>query len=275
MGQLLAPVKDGQLVTPPTVTEPKSMKGSSELGKDAFLQLLLCQMQNQDPLNPSTDTEYVSQLATFSQLEELQNLSKVSESTQAFSLVGKNVLLYAENSNGKMEEIIGKVDFINITKKGAQLSVEGRTYEMSDLVQVLDDDYLYKINGPSIDKNYTLDYNSQDPKDFEIEVNFGKGEFKADELTLMMDGQILDSSFITCSGSKVTINKEAFAKLPNGEYKPSIVFNDERLSTVEGKLTVNVLNSTATEEPDDTPGEGDSDSDVPPPDEGSAGDTEK
>ena len=47
-------------------------KANDALGKDAFLQLLVCQMQNQDPMNPSNDTEYVAQLAQFSQLEQLQ-----------------------------------------------------------------------------------------------------------------------------------------------------------------------------------------------------------
>ena len=60
----------------------------STLGKDAFLQLLVTQMKYQDPLNPSTDTEYIAQLATFSQLEELQNLNASYSNTQAYTLVG-------------------------------------------------------------------------------------------------------------------------------------------------------------------------------------------
>lgn len=43
--------------------------------KEMFLQLLVAQLSNQDPLNPAEDTEYIAQLATFTQVEELQNLN--------------------------------------------------------------------------------------------------------------------------------------------------------------------------------------------------------
>ena len=55
---LIQSVVDGK-ITENTAIESTSKKtvGTSELGKDAFLQLLVTQMQHQDPLNPSTDTE--------------------------------------------------------------------------------------------------------------------------------------------------------------------------------------------------------------------------
>ena len=63
----VAYIKDGKLVSESTPTHTSETKrGSSELGKDAFLQLLVTQMQNQDPLNPSSDTEFIAQLAQFS-----------------------------------------------------------------------------------------------------------------------------------------------------------------------------------------------------------------
>ncbi|WP_462325514.1 flagellar hook assembly protein FlgD [Desulfoplanes sp.] len=48
---------------------------SSELGKDAFLQLLVTQLENQDPLEPMEDTQFISQLAEFSNLEQMTNIS--------------------------------------------------------------------------------------------------------------------------------------------------------------------------------------------------------
>src|SRR5699024_1072877 len=47
-----------------------------ELGKDEFLKILLTQLQNQDPLDPMDDREFVSQMTTFSSLEQLMNMSK-------------------------------------------------------------------------------------------------------------------------------------------------------------------------------------------------------
>jgi flagellar basal-body rod modification protein FlgD len=72
-----------------------------QLGKDAFLLLLLTQLQNQDPFNPMEDTEMTAQLAQYSQLEQLTNLNtnvtsmasyiQAQNQFQTLSLIGKEV----------------------------------------------------------------------------------------------------------------------------------------------------------------------------------------
>ncbi|MFM9938874.1 MAG: flagellar hook assembly protein FlgD [Hyphomicrobiaceae bacterium] len=68
------------------------------LGYDAFLQLLVAQMQNQDPLEPMKSTDYVAQLATFSQVEKTVEMNDriaamltSSRMEQAEGLIGKTV----------------------------------------------------------------------------------------------------------------------------------------------------------------------------------------
>jgi len=76
-------------------------KDNGELGKDAFLQILITQLQNQDPTNPMDDREFIAQMAQFSSLEQMQNMTKAMENllvsqqeTQLMSysnFVGKSV----------------------------------------------------------------------------------------------------------------------------------------------------------------------------------------
>ena len=109
---LSAPIIDGQVQTKPTADNTsKDKTGTGELGKEAFLQLLVAQMKYQDPLNPTSDTEYISQLATFSSLEEMQNINETLTSglenlnttmndSHAQSLVGKYVMLTVTDEKG-------------------------------------------------------------------------------------------------------------------------------------------------------------------------------
>jgi flagellar basal-body rod modification protein FlgD len=50
------------------------VKKSDDLGKDAFLSLLVTQLQNQDPLDPQDNSEFLAQLAQFTSLESLQQI---------------------------------------------------------------------------------------------------------------------------------------------------------------------------------------------------------
>ena len=63
--------------TPPTQTPPV---GGSEMGKDAFLKLLVAQLRYQDPMNPAEGAEFIAQTAQFTQVEKLQ---EVADSTAA------------------------------------------------------------------------------------------------------------------------------------------------------------------------------------------------
>ena len=83
-------------------TVPVTDGSERQLGKDAFLTLLLTQLQNQDPFNPMEDTEMTAQLAQYSQLEQLANLNtnvtsmagyiQAQNQFQTLTLIGKDVL---------------------------------------------------------------------------------------------------------------------------------------------------------------------------------------
>ncbi|OQP05353.1 flagellar hook assembly protein FlgD [Geobacillus sp. 44B] len=58
---------------------PERKTGNQILGKDDFLKILLAQLQNQDPLNPMEDKDFIAQMATFSSLEQMINISSMLE----------------------------------------------------------------------------------------------------------------------------------------------------------------------------------------------------
>ena len=80
-----------------------SATGGKALGKDAFLQLLVTQLKNQNPLDPQDNSAFVAQLAQFSSLEGITTLNSTvsslagnynsSQALQASSLVGRNVIV--------------------------------------------------------------------------------------------------------------------------------------------------------------------------------------
>jgi len=83
--------------------QPETEKSESQSDKDMFMRLLLAQIENQDPLKPTDQTDFVAQLAQFSSLEGIQNLSnsvqdigamyRSSQALQATALVGREVLV--------------------------------------------------------------------------------------------------------------------------------------------------------------------------------------
>lgn len=250
MSELIAPVVNGVVNQTATETGNKSTRGTNELGKDAFLQLLVCQMQHQDPLQPSTDTEYISQLATFSQLEQLQNLNASYENTQAFSLVGKSVVLKTSGEGEKLTYASGTVDFINMSGKNVKLSVNGSLYDLSQLYSVIDEQYLLEQGLPSLKQEYSFTYDADSPTPLNFDVNLGDGDTKASDVAILFDGKVLDSSLYSLKDNTVTIYAEAFADLPNGIYKPAVVFNDQYYTTITDGITVTVINSEATQMPE-------------------------
>lgn len=121
-----------------TTTNQVKTRGSSELGKEEFLKLLVCQMQNQDPLNPQSDQQFIAQLAQFSSLEQMTNLNSTMSNTSAYSLVGKEVIVQKKDSDGTTTEVRGTVDSVIMKNGHAQLTINGVNYDLDDLVEVMD-----------------------------------------------------------------------------------------------------------------------------------------
>ncbi len=138
----IAQVKDGQILESISNLQRETKSSNSSLDKDAFLQLLVAQMKYQDPLEPTSNTEYISQLATFSELEEMQNLTSGMTLQRASSLVGQYVFMKVTDSSGNTTYPEGFVDYVVYENNKAYLSIDGNLYSIDDLDTIADAEYM-------------------------------------------------------------------------------------------------------------------------------------
>ena len=136
-------------------------KSASSLGMDDFLQLLSAQMANQDPMNPTDNTEFISQMAQFSSLSAMQTLTEtaasqldatntaslISYSQYGAAMVGKTVVVttlnadgtIAKNADGTAITIQGVVDSVNFLSNSSTVSINGKDYDLASVVKVIGD----------------------------------------------------------------------------------------------------------------------------------------
>jgi len=129
---------------PAAESQPKSLSaaagfGRDELGRDAFLNLLVTQLQNQSPLQPQDNSEFIAQLAQFSQLENaeqandrLGSLLEASQLMQGAGLVGKEVSFLGTDG----AEASGVVDRAHLVSGKVELEVDGRRLPLGNVRSV-------------------------------------------------------------------------------------------------------------------------------------------
>lgn len=135
-----AVVKNGEIQETASQT---SVQGASNNGmdKEAFLKLLVAQMKYQDPLEPTSNTEYVSQYATFSQVEQLQNMASSMDLMRASSMVGKLVTVETTDNSGNAKQLQGTVEYVTYQNNKAYVSIDGSLYAADDVVAIVDETY--------------------------------------------------------------------------------------------------------------------------------------
>ncbi|MEK4485181.1 flagellar hook assembly protein FlgD [Psychrobacillus sp. FSL H8-0484] len=105
----MKPITSGMYLNNKKSAERKT--GNSTLGKDDFLKILMTQLQNQDPTNPMKDNEFIAQMAQFSSLEQMTNMTKAFEQ---FALGQQQTQLIQYNQfvgkQVKWHEVTGEVD---------------------------------------------------------------------------------------------------------------------------------------------------------------------
>lgn len=135
-------IDDGMIANATSATSKTSEKGESTLGKDDFLQLLVAQMKYQDPLEPTSNTEYIAQYATFSEVEQMQNMSQSMDLSRASSLVGQMVQITTTSDSGVESTFMGKVDYVKYENGKALVAIDEELYSLDDVTHVCDQQYL-------------------------------------------------------------------------------------------------------------------------------------
>ena len=127
----------GTQVDPELYGADVETSSTETLGKDDFLELLIVEMQNQDPLDPVDNKEMIAQLAQFSSLEQMQNLNTKFEAFQenttsaiASLLIGKTA--YAGGTSGKISQVAVEDGEMQV------LLDNGTQCALSDLTNILD-----------------------------------------------------------------------------------------------------------------------------------------
>jgi flagellar basal-body rod modification protein FlgD len=89
---------------------------NNEMGRDQFLQLLVTQLKNQDPLDPVKNEEFIAQLAQFSTLEGMQKLNAsfsdllaLQQLTEGANLIGKVITFQTEGNTEPEEKVVERV----------------------------------------------------------------------------------------------------------------------------------------------------------------------
>ena len=137
--------------TSSATTSTTTVNDASSLGKDDFLKLLITQLQSQDPTNPMDDKEFISQMASFSSLEQMQNLNKNFESLsstitnsllpqlllqQSSNLIGKQVSYPGTDDKGNSVTLTGLVDKITVKEGKPYCSINGKEVDASLITEI-------------------------------------------------------------------------------------------------------------------------------------------
>lgn len=120
-------------------TERESLDGNQGLGQDAFFKILITQLQNQDPLNPMEDREFVSQMAEFSSLEKNEKIYSLLEDKLGSNQVIENSNLIGREITANVEgvELSGVVDSVKSSDdKVLAVLNNGSEIEINSITQV-------------------------------------------------------------------------------------------------------------------------------------------
>jgi flagellar hook assembly protein FlgD len=140
-----------------------------EIDVDDFLKLMIAELQNQDPMNPTDTADMLNQ---FGQMREIAANDKLTETLESV-LLGQNMATaggligrLVEGMTTESEKIIGQVDAVTVKNGEPQLLVAGKNVALSNVLQIIDQDLIQPVDEPAdeseADDTTTDDTNTDD-----------------------------------------------------------------------------------------------------------------
>jgi hypothetical protein len=111
-------------------------KKQNMVSVEDFLTLMVAQLKNQDFMNPVDDTQYVTQLAQFSAMQQMQELAAYSKSSYAATLVGKNVTAAKYSVSGALQKDTGAIEKISLVDNEYRIYVNGKSYTLEQIMEI-------------------------------------------------------------------------------------------------------------------------------------------
>lgn len=182
------------------------VKSDSALGSTDFMKLLAAQMSNQDVMNPTDNTQFVSQMAQFSSLQAMQSLNQLATSQYSASLssysadlVGKNVLVASTDADGKYAEVTGVVDSVSYGSGTYSLKINGKNYALSSVMEVKShpDSAAFQYAASLVGKKVTVSQKDDSGKDVEDTGVVASCAFASNQASIIVNEKTYDLSAVT------------------------------------------------------------------------------
>lgn len=182
------------------VLTKKVIENKTELGKDEFLKIFLAQLQNQDPTSPMENVDSIAQMAQFSTLEAMTNLSNTYTLTQTYNMIGKGVVGTIIDDAGYKTEIIGTVDSAGIMNGAPYVMVGSARILAENITQVFDNSIIAGETNAMIAGTAMVG-------------KYARAAITSDGATTYLEGRVERMSvregklFLTISGQEVSLNQ--------------------------------------------------------------------
>ncbi len=119
-----------------TTSTTSATTSNSDLDFEDWINLLATELQYQDPTDPISSSEYVSQMASLSSLSQIENIYSAINNVQAYNMIGKNVTYQTTDSSGNTVAVTGTVSAVILSGGNTYLSIDGNAVSLDAVLSV-------------------------------------------------------------------------------------------------------------------------------------------